>query len=285
MTSMRRGSRSPRARSHSSPSRTSSSSGVDERDAELTREPCVLPVGGVVLAVGQHRGLRRAAAAGALRRGGAQGVGQQVDLAVERARRRVGRHGDVLEQRAAGRVQVGEAARRADVVLQHEPFAVVVAHEVQPGDADPDAARRLDAAHRRLVVVGGGDDLARDDALGDDPLVAVDVGDEGVQGAHALGEAALDGLPVGRGDHARDGVDVELVVALDRREAHAGALQRAAHAAGQVGGVGARDGLDTGPGVRAGLPGRGERFVEDSLAHRVVGEEVIRAQGGHRPRA
>ena len=242
----------------------------------------MLPVGRVVLAVGQHRRRRRAPAAGALGRGGAQRVGEQVDLAVERARRRAGRDVDVLEQRAAGGVQVGEAARRADVVLEHEPLAVVVADDVQAGDADPDAARRADAAHRLLVVVGGGDHLAGDDALGDDPLVAVDVGDERVQGADALGEPALDRLPVGGGDHAGDRVDVELEVALDRGEADAGALQRAADPARELGGVGAGDGLETGAGVRTRLPVRGERFVEDALGHRVAGEEVIRAQGGHR---
>ena len=97
-------------------------------------------------------------------------------------------------------------------------------------------------------------DLAGDDALGDDPLVAVDVGDERVQRADALGEAALDRLPVGGGDHARDRVDVELEVALDRGEAHAGALERAADPARELGGVGAGDGLETGAGVRTRLP-------------------------------
>ena len=96
-------------------------------------------------------------------------------------------------------------------------------------------------------------DLGRDDALGDDPLVAVDVGDEGVEGADALGEAALDGLPVGGGDHARDRVDVELEVALDRGEPHAGALERAADAARQLGGVGAGDRLEAGARVRSRL--------------------------------
>ena len=64
---------------------------LDERDAELAREPGVLPVGRVVLAVGQDRRLRRAAAAGALRGGGAQRVGEQVDLAVQRPRHRLRR--------------------------------------------------------------------------------------------------------------------------------------------------------------------------------------------------
>ncbi len=253
--------------------------GLDERDAELAREPGVLPVGRVVLAVGEHDGQRGAVAAGGLRGGGAQGVGQQVDLAVERARGGVRGDGDVLEQGAARGVQVGEAARRAHVVLEHEPLAVAVADEVQAGDADPDPARRLDAVHLRLVVVGRADHVGRHDAFGDDPLVAVDVGHERVERSDALRQAALDRLPVGGGDHARHGIDVELEVALHRGEAHAGALERAADLARQLRWPGLRDRLER--RARAGPRGpvRREALVENPLARRVAGEQVVAASG------
>jgi hypothetical protein len=100
-----------------------------------------------------------------------------------------------------------------------------------------------------------------------------------------LREAPFDGLPVGGGDDARDRVDVELEVAFDGGEPDAGPLERAADAVGKLGGVGAGDGLEPGAGVRSRFAGGRERFVEDSLAHRVVGEEVIRAEGGHRRKA
>ena len=266
MTSIRRASRRPRGRSHRHPSlRTSSSCGSTQRDPELAGEPGVLPVGGVVLAVGQHRGDRGAAAAGRRRRHGAQRVGQEVDLAVQRPRRRVRRHVDVLEQRAPGGVQVREARGRAHVVLQHEPGTVDVAHEVQPRDADPHVARHPQPAHLGLEVVGGLQHGRRDDALGDDPLVPVDVGHERVQRAHALREAALDGLPVGGGDHARDGVHVELEVALDRGEPHAGAAQRPGHVRRQLRGAGAHHRLQPGTGLRADGAVGGEGLVEAAL--------------------
>jgi hypothetical protein len=43
----------------------------------------------------------------------------------------------------------------------------------------------------------------RHDALGDDPALAVDVGHERVERAHALGQAGLDPRPLGGRDHAR----------------------------------------------------------------------------------
>ena len=238
----------------------------------------MLPVGRVVLAVGEHGGERGAAAAHALGRRGAQGVGEQVDLAVQPARGRARWDLDVLEQGAPGGVQIREAAGRAEVVLEHEPLAGGVADDVQAGDADPDAARRLDAAHLGLEVVGGADHLGRDEALGDDRLRAVDVGDERVERADALCEAALDGLPLGGGDDARHRVDVELEVALHRRETHAGALERARDAVGQARRVGATDGLERGTGPWPRRRVRGEPLVVDPIEHRVAGERVLRAR-------
>ena len=160
----------------------------------------------------------------------------------------------------------------------------MVAHEVEACDADPDVARDPEPAKLRLVVVGGVDDVAGDDALGDDPLVAVGIGDERVQRADALGEPALDRLPVGGGDHARDRVDVELEVALDGGEADARTLQRAPDEVGQRRGVRAGHGLEAGAGGGPRQAIRAEAFVEDALAHRIAGEQVIRARGGHCPK-
>ncbi len=124
-------------------------------------------------------------------------------------------------QRAPGRGRVGEAARRAHVVLEHPEAPVGVAHEVEPGDADPQPARRLHALHRRLEVLGALDHARGHDALRDDAPVAVDVGHERVERAHALREAGLDARPLARGDHARHGVDDEHLVAAVGVEDHA----------------------------------------------------------------
>ena len=62
---------------------------------------------------------------------------------------------------------------------------------------------------------------ARHGAVGEDALLAVDVGDEGVERADALAESALDRAPLLGADHARDRVDVELDLAVGGAEADA----------------------------------------------------------------
>jgi hypothetical protein len=89
--------------------------------------------------------------------------------------------------RAACRYAKPLGVRR--VVLEHEPLALGVADDVQARDADPRAARRLHAAHLRLVVVGRRDDVVGHHAFAHDPLLGVGVGDERVQRAHPAAPA------------------------------------------------------------------------------------------------
>ena len=125
---------------------------------------------------------------------------------------------EVRDERAPRGRRVGEAAGRADVVLEHPEVPLVVAHEVEPRDADPQAAWRLDTLHGGLEVLGAVDHARRHDALRDDPPLAVDVGDERVERAHALGEARLDARPLGGREHARHGVDDEHLVTVGGME-------------------------------------------------------------------
>ena len=48
--------------------------------------------------------------------------------------------------------------------------------------------------------------------------------------------------------------------------------------------MGADDGFEAGAGGGPGLSVRAEALVEDALAHRITGEQVIRGRGGHRPK-
>ena len=114
-------------------------------------------------------------------------------------------HVEAREHGAARLDGVGEAARRAQVVLQHQQLAGGVAHEVQAGQADPGPAGRAQAEHRGLVAVGGLDHPLGHDALGDRAARPVGVGDEGVERAHALDEAGLERRPLARAEHARHG--------------------------------------------------------------------------------
>ena len=113
-------------------------------------------------------------------------------------RRAAAARGDVepAQRRRARRGPVADPARRAHVVLQHEPLARAVAHEVQARDPDPDAVARAHARHRRLEVVRAVEHAPRQHARGDDPALSVDVGDERVERAHALGEPRRDALPL-----------------------------------------------------------------------------------------
>ena len=162
-----------------------------------------------MLAVGEQDGARRGVGDG----GRAQRVPDHLRQRVELARVVGGRDLEVRDQRAPGGGRVGEAAGRAHVVLEHPEAPVGVAHEVEPGDADPQPAGRLDALHAGLEVLRALDHPLRHDALGDDPALPVDVGHERVERAHALGQAGLDPRPLGGRDHARHGIDHEHLVA------------------------------------------------------------------------
>ena len=128
--------------------------------------------------------------------------------------------GEQLGEQAAHRdavlEDVGDAGRRAHVVLEHLPAAVGVADEVAAGDVTPHAAGRADAVSLAGEVGSRDDELPGDDPLFQDLLAVVDVLDEGVQRAHALGEAALDDAPLVGGQDARDEVERERPVAALR---------------------------------------------------------------------
>ena len=132
---------------------------------------------------------------------------------------------------------------------------------------------RTHAVHRRLVVLGGVDHALRHDALVDDPALRVDVGDEGVERAHALGEAGLDRRPLVRADHARDGVDHERLVADGGVEADALARDLLVDRA--------RQRLEVAPGERAqggGVRGARAAVLVDGLVVAARLETVVRQQ-------
>ena len=84
--------------------------------------------------------------------------------------------------------------RRADVVLEHLPGAVAVAHEVAAGDVAVDAAGRADAVRGAGERGPRDDELPRHLAVVDDLARVVDVVDEVVERADPLRQAALDRL-------------------------------------------------------------------------------------------
>ena len=140
----------------------------------------------------------------------------------------IAEHAVPLEERREGPLHrcavlehVARAGGRAQVVLEHEVVAVLVAHDVDAGDVRVDAAGRIDADHLAAEVAGAEDERARDPAVPEDLLLVVDVVEEEVERLHPLDEAALDVDPLGARDHARDQVEREdplepFLLAVDR---------------------------------------------------------------------
>ncbi len=134
-----------------------------------------------------------------------------VDAAHLQAGHQVGQH---ALRHVAVLHHVGDAGRRAGVVLQHHEGAGFVAHDIGAADMHVGAERHVEADHGLAVAGIPQHQLARHDPVGQDFPLVVDVVQEHVQRAHALDDAGLDLLPLGRGDHAGD--QVERQDAVDR---------------------------------------------------------------------
>ncbi|MNZ91202.1 hypothetical protein D3C78_1101770 [compost metagenome] len=151
----------------------------------------------------------------------AQGVEQQVRIVVDGGDALLGEQlGEQAHHHLAVLQHVGDAAGRAQVVLQHVVAAAAIAHQIDPGDVRVDVARHVQALHRQLVLVVGQHLLRRDQPGLEDALVVVEVGEEQVQRLHPLDAAGLDGAPLAGRDTAGDGVEGDqalgaLVVAVE----------------------------------------------------------------------
>ncbi|MCY1278586.1 hypothetical protein D9M70_273170 [compost metagenome] len=176
----------------------------------------MLEVGAVEAPRGEHHH------AGVVQRAGAlQGVEQQVRVVVDRRDALRGKQlGEQAHHHLAVLEHVADAARGAQVVLQHVVGAVAVAHQVDPGDVRVDVAVQVEALHRQLVALVGQHLLGGDDPGLDDALVVVEVGEEHVQRLDALDAALLDHAPFAGGDGAGNDVEGDqalgaLVVAVE----------------------------------------------------------------------
>ena len=117
---------------------------------------------------------------------------------------------------------VGDAGRRARIVLEHVEGLGVDPHDVDAGDMDVDVVRHFLAVHLRAKHRILEDQVFGDDVGLENFAAAIDVLDIGVDGLHALLEAAPHDLPFLGGDDARDDVErdqalLRLGVAIDRK--------------------------------------------------------------------
>ena len=122
---------------------------------------------------------------------------------------------------------VGDARRRARVVLQNVEIAIVDAHDVDAGDVDVNAVRRRHARHFRPITGIAVDQIRRHDAGADDLPRAVNVAQKPVERVDALHQPLLQMGPFGAREDARQEIEGDqtlgrLLVAIDREgDAHA----------------------------------------------------------------
>jgi hypothetical protein len=166
----------------------------------------VFEIGGVVDARRQHRdhGPRGAG----LGRAGGERTAQVLRIAAHRLHRNAGEEfREHLQHGFAVLQHVGDAGRRARVVLEHEELVFVGAHDVDADDMGVDVAGRRDADHLRQEGLVPGDQLHRDTPGAQDFLAVIDVVQEGIDGAHALFDAALQARQLPARDDARHHVE------------------------------------------------------------------------------
>ncbi|MCY1413305.1 hypothetical protein D9M71_287330 [compost metagenome] len=167
---------------------------LHQRETELAREVEVLEIGLVEAPRRQQHHQGRLAIAGGL---ADQGFLQGAEVA-----------GQVLHPQVA--VELGQGAGddlpvlqgvagaggRLGAVGQHMPATVGVAGQVHRVAVQEDAAGRLDALAGPEEVGMAEDQLAGQEPLGQQLLLAVKVGQHGVEQARALRHAGGDGLPL-----------------------------------------------------------------------------------------
>lgn len=176
----------------------------DEREAQVAREVCMLEIGRRMRARRQQHDAR-VLPRGAQRLHALQqrAIARREPLHVQAAKRarKEPRHDQPVLQ------QIAEP-RRALRVLRHQPpRAVRPAREIERGDVQPRAARRLRAAHRPQIARMPGDERGRQQPAAQDRLFSVEIGEDRIAQAHALQHAPLDRRPVVGRDDERQQVE------------------------------------------------------------------------------
>ena len=116
---------------------------------------------------------------------------------------------------------VGDAGRRARVVLENEEFIRIGADDIDPGDVDIDVVGDVLAVHLRPEDAVLEDQVVRNDVGPEDVAAVIDVAQEHVERADALFQALFQKRPFLRRHDPRDHVERDqpfgrLGVAIDR---------------------------------------------------------------------
>ena len=102
---------------------------------------------------------------------------------------------------------IGDAGRRARIVLEHVEGVGIDADDVDAGDVHIDIVRYALAVHLRAERRIPEHEVFRNDAGAQDLARAIDILDEQIERVDALGQALLQEPPFGGGHDARDNVE------------------------------------------------------------------------------
>ena len=179
---------------------------LDQFDAELVGQKRVLVIGRVVDA-GRQQHDRRLGGRG--RRCDRFQRRQQLVRIILDRRHAIAREqlGKKPQHDLAVLQHVGNAGRRAGVVLEHVEIVGVDAHDIDAGDMHVDVVRHFLSVHLRAENRILKHQVFRNDAGLENFAAAINVLDVGVDGFDALLQAPLQNLPFGGREDARDDVE------------------------------------------------------------------------------
>ncbi len=176
----------------------------------------MLEIGRVVDARGQHHHRRVGLVGG---RGVAQRPQQMRRVVVDRAHPVGGEQiGEHARHGAPVLHDIGHTRGRTQVVLEDPPGALLIADQIDAGDVDSHTVGRDDAHRLPVEMLAGSDQAARDDAVVQYFLVAVDVVEIHLERLDPLGDAALQTRPLGGRDNPRHQVQRKWPLLARQRE-------------------------------------------------------------------
>ncbi len=205
---------------------------LDQLDAHQPGQQGVFEVGRVGHARGEDGHHRIGHAVGSA---GLESSQQALRVLVHRAyglfgeegREGAGHHPAVLDH-------VRDAGRHPDVVLQHPEPALLVPDQVDPGDVDADPVRRFYAVRRPVEVRRGVQQPVGHHTVREDPLPAVGVGEEGLQGEDPLPDAPAQPVPLDGVEQAGHQVEREGAFLAAVGVGHAAIREGTGHLVGAV---------------------------------------------------
>ena len=174
---------------------------LDQLDAHLTRQVGMLEIGRIEDARAEHDDGRFGAPLGRER---AQRAEQRLAVLFDRQHAATAEQQgkELLHDDAVGQ-HVGSAARHAQIVFQDDELAVGQAHDVRAHDGHVDVAGHVQAPHLPPELFAAIDDLPRNNPIGENVPLVVNVAEKHVERGDPLRQSPFDEAPFRMRDDAR----------------------------------------------------------------------------------